>query len=106
MGNLENIKIVCTDFEMSAEAKENILIVFRNLLDEVPYDAFMKVTLSKIDTGISGKLHVSSVAGEFISHQQEMTPQSVVHNLYEDMHAQLIDWKSRRFSEPPASNIA
>ena len=98
MGNLENVKIVCIGFLESDEAKENILIVFRKLLEEVPYDAFIEVTLEKIDVGFSGKIHVSSVAGEFASMQIDMTPQSLVNHLYNDIQGQLMTWKSRRFS--------
>lgn len=106
MGNLENVKLICLGFEISAEAKENIRIVFQNLLDEVPYNAFMKVTLSKVETGISGEIQISSIIGEFSSSKVEMTPQAVVQNLYADLHLQLMEWKSRRFVDIPAHAMA
>ena len=97
MGNLENVRILCSGFEASAAIKENIMIVFRNLLDEVPYDAFLEVSLSKVDSGFEGRIEVSSIAGEFVSAQADMTPQDLVEKLAADLRLQLTDWKSKRF---------
>ena len=99
MGSLENIKIVFVGFETSVENKENILIVFKKLLEEVPYGAFVQVNLEKVATGFDGRIDVSSMAGEFMSTQSAMTPQDLVEKLYKDLRIQLMEWKSRRFSE-------
>ena len=98
MGNLENVKIACHGFEATVESKENILIVFKKLLDEVPYDAFLQVDLTKIPTGFEGRIEVSSLAGEFMAAQIDMTPQDLVARLAKDLRRQLTDWKSKRFS--------
>ncbi len=97
MGNLENVKIACHGFEASAESKENILIVFKKLLDEVPYDAFLQVDLTKVPTGFEGRIEVSSLAGEFMAAQNDMTPQDLVARLAKDLRSQLTEWKSKRF---------
>lgn len=106
MGNLENVRIVCVDFEASAETRENVLIIFKNLLDEVPYDAFLEVRLSKIATGFEGRIDVSSIAGEFTSVQTAMTPQDLAGQLAKDLRIQLNQWKSKRFLSAPTEVIA
>lgn len=102
MGNLENVKIVCSGFEVTSEAKENILIVFKKLLDEAPYGAFLEVHLNKVAAGISGHIHISSVAGEFKADTVEMTPQDAASALFTQIRHQLIEWKSTRFAENAA----
>ena len=105
MRNLENVKLVCEGFEASAESKENILIVFKKLLDEVPYGAFIQVTLKKIATGFEGLISVNSIAGDFISTEIDMTPQDLVNKLFKDLHLQLGIWKSTRFQTSPNNEV-
>lgn len=106
MGNLENVKIVCEGFEASSESKENILIVFKKLLDEAPYGAFLEVHLEKIASGISGRIHISSLAGEFKAEAVDMTPQDTVETLFAQIRQQLISWKSTRFADTSTAVLA
>jgi hypothetical protein len=97
MGNLENVRIVCVGFDVTDEAKENIAIVFKKLLDEVPSDSFIEAKLTKVDNGIDGQIHVNSITGDFFSVQLDMTPQGLVDKLAKDLRMQLTDWRARRF---------
>lgn len=106
MGNLENVKIVCTAFETTPEAKENILIVFKKLLDEAPYGAFLEVHLEKVATGISGRIHISSMGGEFKASAMEMTPQDAADALFTSIRHQLVEWKSTRFTDTTTAVLA
>tara|TARA_B110001454_G_scaffold106457_1_gene100181 strand:- start:14325 stop:14645 length:321 start_codon:yes stop_codon:yes gene_type:complete len=106
MGNLENVKIVCTGFEVTAEAKENILIVFKKLLDEAPYGAFLEVHLEKVADGISGRIHISSLGGEFKASALEMTPQDAVDALFLTIRNQIVEWKTTRFADTSAAVLA
>ncbi|GEM_PF-2845605 len=106
MGNLENVKIVCEGFEASSESKENMLVVFKKLLDEAPYGAFLEVHLEKIASGISGRIHISSLAGEFKTNAVDMTPQDTVEVLVAQIRQQLINWKLTRFSDSSTAALA
>lgn len=106
MGNLENVKIVCEGFEASNETKENILIIFKKLLDEAPYGAFLEVHLEKVASGISGRIHISSLAGEFKASSVDMTPQDTTEALFTDIRQQLIQWKSTRFTDASTAALA
>ena len=106
MGNLENVNIVCDGFEASDEAKENILIVFKKLLDEAPYGAFLEVHLEKVSSGISGRIHISSLAGEFKAETVDMTPQDTASALFAQIRQQLINWKSTRFADTSTAVLA
>lgn len=106
MGNLENVKIVCDGFEASSEAKENILVVFKKLLDEAPYGAFLEVHLEKTASGISGRIHISSLAGEFNAQAVEMTPQDTAESLFAQIRQQLINWKLTRFNDASTAVLA
>lgn len=97
MGNLENVKMACEGFELPLETKENVLIIFKKLLDEVPCDAFFDVSMSKVSSGFDGHLHISSIAGDFIAHESETTPQALVEKMVKSLRTQLISWKSKRF---------
>ncbi len=97
MGNLDDVKIICVGFDVSAEIKENILIVFKKLLDEAPSDSFMKVNISKVSAGFEGRVIINSITGIFTSSQLEMTPYNLVSQLATGLREQLIDWKSKRF---------
>jgi hypothetical protein len=106
MGSLENIKIVCAGFEVTAEAKENTIIVFKKLLDEAPYDAFLEINLEKVASGISGRIHISSLGGEFKAATVDMTPQDVVDTLSASIRNQIIEWKTTRFTDTPTAALA
>ena len=106
MGNLENIKIAVLGFEAIAETKESIQNIFKKLIDEVPYDAFIQVTLKKITSGYEGQIDISSIAGDFKSLQTEMTPLSLAEKLAKDLRAQLVTWRSKRFVENRGEAIA
>lgn len=97
MGNLENVKIVCTGFEPSKEARESIIIVFKKLLEEVPYGAFIHVKLAKTTLGFEGSIDVSSIAGDFAADGSAQTAQALVDKLYNELRLELMDWKSHRF---------
>lgn len=106
MGSLENIKIVCAGFEVTAEAKENTIIVFKKLLDEAPYGAFLEINLEKVASGISGRIHISSLGGEFKAATIGMTPQDVVDTLSASIRKQIIEWKTTRFADTSAAVLA
>lgn len=106
MGNLENIKIVYTGFEVTAEAKENTVIVFKKLLDLAPYGAFLEINLEKVASGISGRIHISSLGGEFKAATVDMTPQDVVDTLSASIRNQIIEWKTTRFADTSAAVLA
>jgi len=106
MGSLENIKIVCTGFEVTAEAKENTIIVFKKLLDEAPYGAFLEINLEKIESGISGRIHISSLGGDFKASTVDMNPQDVVDTLSASIRNQIIAWKTTRFTDSSAAVLA
>lgn len=106
MGNLDNVKLVCLGFDLSIETKENVLIVFKKLLDEVPYDAFIEINLSKIPTGFEGRIAVSSIAGDFMSAQSDLTPQVLVEKLEKNLRKQLAVWRTTRFTNVPPKPMA
>lgn len=84
-------------FEPSNSMRTLAKTCFWRMEDNAPSRSAKKGLIKKTDTGFTGEVEFSSVAGHFFVEANAQTPEELLKTLNQELKTQLLEWKKTRF---------